>query len=306
MHSLGLKYSMLTSPSRVLATVFILTGASNSVVSLGQNNLHPTDTHQTETTHDIPDPVMAVHGGYPRAIQSRDNSVVYLCTGGQSLQVSNATWNDETKSWGPWTAIGIVVKDERLGVDLANCVLHELQNGTLLAAYRHHTGCASETDVCTRYALEVSVSYDKGISWHPLSTVVAGSVGMWEPFFFETHGAAVEANASTASGTLREGVEALSQNATSIWIAYSQELTNGGLQSIVWQKTTDRGLSWHAPETISDGKEHSSRDGGYAFTSCKPGSHERSPVLPSVHVQNFPTLLVDSSVELYYCHPLYD
>lgn len=42
---------------------------------------------------------------------------------------------------------------------------------------------------------------------------------------------------------------------------YSQEISNGGLQSIVWQLSRDKGTSWEAAVTISDGREHQSRDG---------------------------------------------
>jgi hypothetical protein len=82
---------------------------------------------------------------------------------------------------------------------------------------------------------QVSHSSDSGRTWAYLSTPVRSKVGMWEPFFF----------------AVGRGVQ----------IAYSQELTNGGLQSIVWQLSRDRGASWEAPVTISDGREHASRDG---------------------------------------------
>ena len=56
--------------------------------------------------------------------------------------------------------------------------------------------------------------------------------------------------------------------ASTIWAAYSQELTNGGLQSIVWQRSTDGGESFAPPLTISDGREHNSRGKSLFTFSC--------------------------------------
>jgi len=182
-------------------------------------------------------------GGYPRAIQTVAGERL-LCTCGAG---ELAVWASLESSSAKWVRRGTVVEDTRSGVDLANCVVFEPEPGHLLAAYRYHTGCndapggerlvgtALQQARCTNFSLQVSASTNRGRSWAYLSTVVHGAVGMWEPFFFET--------------------------AAGLRLAYSQELTNGGLQSIVWQLSTDRGATWHPSITISNGTEHHSRDG---------------------------------------------
>jgi hypothetical protein len=185
-------------------------------------------------------PVAITAGGYPRAIEA--SGMRFLCTGtGGRLVVTVSPINASLTS--PWSHRGVVVQDQQPGVDLANCVLFATKTG-LLAAYRHHFGCTRhptrETQdlvprICTNYTIQVSESTDFGRTWAHLSTPIHGAVGMWEPFFIQT----------TA------GVQ----------LAYAQEVTNGGLQSIVWQLTRDLGMSWGRPVTISDGAEHTSRDG---------------------------------------------
>ena len=64
-----------------------------------------------------------------------------------------------------------------------------------------------------RWSTEASVSEDGGRSWSALSTVATGPIGMWEPFLWLDDAAA-------------------GQDPAVLWCAYSQELTNGGLQSI--------------------------------------------------------------------------
>ena len=108
-----------------------------------------------------------------------------------------------------------------------------------------------------RYAIEVSGSDSLGRSWSPLSTMIAGNVGMWEPYLWPPM--ASERRPPTGGSDV-------------IWAAYSQELTNGGLQSIVWQRSTSKGESWEAPITISDGREHHSRDGMPGITRLSDGS----------------------------------
>lgn len=199
-------------------------------------------------------------GGYPRAIEASSGER-FLCTGAESKLLVFASPVNATLE-GPWAPVGVVLEDGRAGVDLANCVLFEVVPGVLLASYRYHTGCPvvhkneslrsqtlgnhrspnrgmlplkSPRAHCANFSIQVSQSSDGGRHWTYLSTVTSGPIGMWEPFFFQT--------------------------AAGVQIAYSQELSNGGLQSIVWQLSRDHGQSWGVAVTISNGQEHASRDG---------------------------------------------
>lgn len=156
-----------------------------------------------------------------------------------------------------WQHQGRVRSDPREGIDLGNCELTFLKNSQrLLASYRHHTGCGTvaplsahriSSSTCKNFSVQVSFSDDMGKTWAPLSTVIQSNVGMWEPFFF----------------TLQHN---------RLMVAYSQELSNGGMQSIVWQQSNDEGVTWGKPITISDGKEHHSRDGMPGIARLADGS----------------------------------
>eukprot|EP01043_Picozoa_sp_COSAG02_P025704 COSAG02_NODE_1453_length_12551_cov_2.557420_11_plen_351_part_00 len=186
-------------------------------------------------------------GGYPRGVQLLDGSWL-ICV---NMDIHRSPAGGQGSEW---AKISTILTDGREGVDLANCNLAQLPSGRVLASYRHHV---PQTAGGMRYAIEVSASDDGGHSWRALSTMVSGAVGMWEPFLFPPM--AVERRATTGGHDV-------------IWAAYSQELTNGGLQSIVWQRSTDRGASWEAPITISDGREHHSRDGMPGITRLRDGS----------------------------------
>jgi hypothetical protein len=193
-------------------------------------------------------------GGYPRGVELNAAKRILFCLNRDRTMVV-VKQNGSSPLAGTWVEQGTVLSDKRAGVDLSNCELAELSNGTLLASYRHHTGCSQPTVeyrgkpfmVCAKYALEVSSSHDHGKSWEQVSTIVSSTVGMWEPFFF-----------IAADGEL--------------WVSYSQEITNGGMQSIVWQRSIDMGHSWDAPLTISDGHEHQSRDGMPGIVTLVDGS----------------------------------
>ena len=185
-------------------------------------------------------------GGYPRGVQLLDGSWL-ICV---NMDIHHST----TGAPNSWTKLSTILTDGREGVSLANCNLAQLPSGRVLASYRHHV---PQPNGSMRYAIEVSGSDSMGHTWSPLSTMIAGAVGMWEPFLWPPM--AAERRPATGGRDV-------------VWAAYSQELTNGGLQSIVWQRSTDQGASWEAPITISDGREHNSRDGMPGITRLRDGS----------------------------------
>jgi hypothetical protein len=194
-------------------------------------------------------------GGYPRGVELRgpQKHILFCLNGDKTMTVVRQ--NGSSPLSDSWVQQGTVLRDDRAGVDLSNCELVQLANGTVLASYRHHTGCSKSELLlplpharsCETYTLQVSSSHDDGRSWEQVSTIISGTIGMWEPFFF------VKSNGD-------------------LWVSYSQEITNGGMQSIVWQQSADMGISWEAPQTISDGHEHHSRDGMPGIATLVDGS----------------------------------
>ena len=158
----------------------------------------------SRSTTKVPSGVIG-SGGYPRAIETTEGERL-LCTGGGGGLSVSATTASANATARPWVQRGTVVHDDGPGVDLANCILFEVERGRLLAAYRYHTGCSEHAGtsqrrdidnftmprstttapsvICTRYSIQVSQSHDGGRTWTYLSTPVHGEVGMWEPFFF--------------------------------------------------------------------------------------------------------------------------
>jgi hypothetical protein len=105
-------------------------------------------------------------------------------------------------------------------VDLANGYLLQLPNGTLLCAFRHHDGNGASRV----FRIQVSASHDYGVTWALLSTVAQGPIGVWEPYLFRL--------TTDDNSTVR--------------VAYSAELTNGGEQDVVVQVSGDGGATWGA------------------------------------------------------------
>ena len=189
-------------------------------------------------------------GGYPRGVQLPGKETMLVCAG---MNVYEATVDSARGTLGQFAPVGTVAVDRRPGTDLSNCQMLALSAGRVLAAYRHHLGCGpapSGGSLCTSYSLQVAASDDAGRTWQPqYSTIVNGSVGMWEPFLY------------------RQGGE--------LRVAYSQELSNHGNQSLVWQRSPDLGKSWLPVErggVISDGGEQGTRDGMPGLTALTDGS----------------------------------
>jgi hypothetical protein len=120
-----------------------------------------------------------------------------------------------------WVQQGyVVVAQGGPDIDLDNGFTYQLPNGTLLCAYRHHDG----NGTARTFRIQVSSSHDFGLTWSYASTVTQGPVGVWEPFMW-------------SSGYW--------DNATTVHVAYSAELTNGGEQDIVFQTSVDGGTAWN-------------------------------------------------------------
>jgi hypothetical protein len=130
--------------------------------------------------------------------------------------------------------------------------------------YRHHVPREGSGSNGIRYAIEISYSDTEGKSWTEYvktpggRDVIHGPVGMWEPFLWPP--VAAEPRRDPPGGD-------------AIWCAYSAEITNGGRQNIVWQKSLTQGRTWSsAPQMISYGPDHDSRDGMPGITRLADGS----------------------------------
>jgi len=125
----------------------------------------------------------------------------------------SATWNESTN----YTVIASA-PNELGGVDLGNGFLFQLENKTILCAYRHHSGVPPNRV----FRIQIAASHDLGRTWGFASSVSVGSLGVWEPFLF------------SAAGTLR--------------VSYSAELQMGvdgrAEQDIVFQESSNGGSDW--------------------------------------------------------------
>lgn len=119
---------------------------------------------------------------------------------------------------GSWADGAVVASDSSPGADVANGHLLAVGDGTLLAAYRHHTGSGASRV----FRIQVSASTDGGATWALRSTVTAVPTGVWEPFLY-----------SPPAG-----------GGTAVRVLYAAELTNGGEQDVVGQTSTDGGRTW--------------------------------------------------------------
>lgn len=117
---------------------------------------------------------------------------------------------------GAWGERSTIVEDADTTADLANPMLLLLPNGTLLCAFRHHTG----PSLARIYRIGIAASTDAGASWSVLPPVISSSTGVWEPFLF------IEPHSGLVS------------------VLYAAEITNGGEQDIAMQQSTDGGASW--------------------------------------------------------------
>ena len=118
-------------------------------------------------------------------------------------------------------------------VDLDNGYTFQMPNGTLICGYRYHIGNNSQR----LYRIQTSISNDYGNTWSPASTIIEGPIGVWEPFIYRT---------------------SYDENyPNNVHVAYSAELTNGGIQDIVIQNSTDGGFHWMEQSRIhTDGSRN--------------------------------------------------
>lgn len=240
--------------------------------------------------HNVKQDEAIARGTYPRG--TTYNGTLLVCVGMSVYARSSTTTSD-----GTWTKLGTVASDPRPGVDLANCNLavHPGPNPVIVASFRHHTGCQTDNArrgskpqrraghrfdtsqlLCRNYSIQVATSHDGGVSWQWAGTVSSGPIGMWEPFLFFNADSTANPGPTTSSVThgLTTSGDPRHPHATGVvlHVAYSQEITNGGLQSIVWCATRDNGTSWSAPTVLSDGRDHQSRDGMPGIARLRDGS----------------------------------
>ena len=85
----------------------------------------------------------------------------------------------------------------------------------------------------------------EGHTWTELSTVTRGLVGMWEPFLWPTNPGDMAATRLPNHSILDPSIVSDSGgNSTALWCAYSQEISNGGFQSIVWAEVGVQCIVW--------------------------------------------------------------
>lgn len=131
-----------------------------------------------------------------------------------------------------WSDISSVRVDTSAGTDLANGYIFQLPGdsqaearevpgpGSLLCAYRWHSGVGTAGVV---YRIALSWSPDgQGLTWVPLANITQGATGVWEPMLYR--------HSADPADTVR--------------VLYSAELTNGGEQDIVEQRSVDYGATW--------------------------------------------------------------
>jgi len=170
-----------------------------------------------ESTRAAPTRISSAPAYYPRLLPlnaSRAVGVVEKPAGATRRLVfvarsANGTWSDGA----------VVAADSSPDADLANGHVLALADGTLLAAYRHHTGSGASRV----FRIQVSASSDGGATWALRSTVAAGPTGVWEPFLFHPGG-------DVSPATVR--------------VLYAAELTNGGEQDVVGRTSLDGGRTW--------------------------------------------------------------
>ena len=205
-------------------------------------------------------------GGYPRGVQLPGSGAMLVCAG---MRVYEAAVDAESAKLGPFALVGTVAVDGRPGADLSNCQLLALNASRVLASYRHHLGCAPARGggtLCASYSLQLAASDDAGHTWQAQhSTIVNGSVGMWEPFLFRQQQQQPQPQPQQQQ---QQQPPQQQQWEGELRVAYSQEVTNHGNQSIVWQRSPDLGKSWLPLDArggeggvISDGSEEGTRDG---------------------------------------------
>jgi hypothetical protein len=113
-------------------------------------------------------------------------------------------------------------------VDVANAFPLQLEDKTILVAYRHHT---LDKRI---FRIEVSASSDNGKQWRVLGTIATGSVGLWEPFLFQPSKEVIQAYYASEEGIAPD-------------------------QRIEMKTSSDGGKSWNGPTTVA--RKAGSRDG---------------------------------------------
>jgi photosystem II stability/assembly factor-like uncharacterized protein len=203
------------------------------------------------------DPVVfGTSGTYPRAIRLADDSLlgIYTENSGSNHTLITVHSDDNGQSWEPW---GQVDTREAATSDLDNGYVHQLPTGEVLATFRNHDKSGNDW---TYYRITVCISTDGGASWTYHSTAderaaTPGTAnGLWEPYL---------------------------QNALdgSLQLYYSRE-NAGDDQDSLLRVSTNRGVDWTDPETIS-GEDVVARDGMLGVARTGPNSQEKLAVFES-------------------------
>lgn len=174
---------------------------------------------------------------YPRAAELADGTLLatfdHRIPGGRAIACVRSA--DGGKTWGGYRRIA----EDSGRVDLANAFPLQLPDGTILVACRHHALDRRS------YRLQLYASADEGATWQVRSTIVAGTVGLWEPFLFQA-----------------------SRDVLQVYYASEEGIAPD--QRIEMKSSRDGGKTWGEPTTVA--RKRGSRDGMPAVVRMKDGS----------------------------------
>lgn len=227
-----------------------VTGKDEIVFPTELNYIGETKLLSVSLANDAED-VTAPGGGYPRMYQLEDKSLLLGVDGFCYISTDEGnTWSkgyDYRKNY-----ILKGTKGQNVALSCANTAFFQLEDGTVLAAYRATGYLGGETNFITR--IQVSQSKDGGKTWEFHSLVCeyldeeGQYKGVWEPHF-----------------GLIDGV------LTCFYANDSRSVVTGGYQNIEYCQWIDG--KWTNRTVVSDGVKHKSRDGMPVWQQLESGKY---------------------------------
>lgn len=191
----------------------------------------------------IGSPAVFGAGTYPRATRLADGSLlgVYTATSNGNNVITTTHSVDQGSTW---NKLGTVTN----GVgDIDNPFLLQLPDGRVICAFRNHSKDPS-TGEYTTFRITICYSNDNGATWAFLSQPASGPGpvnGIWEPF-----------------------LRLSSSNDIQLYYSYENDSND---QDSLMRTSTDGGVTWSSPSTISGGGV-TARDGMLGVAISPGGS----------------------------------